>query len=80
MAKLYLTKEIKGILNRKISETVDQLINDDNINESQMVPMIKQIRILRTFADEVIAGMEAEDKAEDERMEAEQKKEAEPDG
>ena len=43
MAKLYWTKEIKGILDRKISETLYQLINDETINESQMVPDRKSV-------------------------------------
>ena len=77
MAKLYWTCEVKEILDNKIRETADQLINDNTIEEAQMVRMIRQIRILREFTDEVIAGMEAADKAEDERREAEKAKEAE---
>lgn len=77
MAKLYWTCEVKEILDNKIREIADQLINDNTIEESQMVRMIRQIRILREFTDEVIAGMEAADKAEDERREAEKAKEAE---
>lgn len=77
MAKLYWTCEVKEILDNKIREIADQLINDNTIEESQMVRMIRQIRILREFTDEVIAGMKAADRAEDERREAEKAKEAE---
>ena len=77
MAKLYWTCEVKEIFDQKIQEVADKIINDDTIEESQVVRMVKQVRMLRAFANEVVADMEAADKAEDERREAERaKKEA----
>lgn len=67
MGKLYWTKDIKEIIDRKISKLANDIINDD-CSESTAVEMIRQARLLKEFGTELIKDLEHEDKLDDERL------------
>lgn len=67
MGKLYWTKDIKEIIDRKISKLANDILNDE-WSESAAVEMIRQARLLKEFGAELIKDLEHEDKLDDERL------------
>lgn len=67
MGKLYWTKDIKEIIDRKISKLANDILNDE-LSESAAVEMIRQARLLKEFGTELIKDLEHEDKLDDERL------------
>ena len=67
MGKLYWTKDIKEIIDRKISKLANDILNDE-YSESATVEMIRQARLLKEFGTELIKDLEHEDKLDDERL------------
>lgn len=65
MAKLYWTKEIKGILNKKILGMTETLF-DEKTTEEEVVDEVRKVRMYKKFVDEVIADMEQWDREDDE--------------
>ena len=65
MAKLYWTKEIKGILNKKILGMTETLF-DEKTTEEEVVEEVRKVRMYKKFVDEVIADMEQWDREDDE--------------
>ena len=65
MAKLYWTKEIKGILNKKILGMTESLF-DEKTTEEEVVNEVRKVRMYKKFVDEVIADMEQWDREDDE--------------
>ena len=65
MAKLYWTKEIKGILNKKIVGMTETLF-DEKTTEEEVVNEVRKVRMYKKFVDEVIADMEQWDREDDE--------------
>jgi hypothetical protein len=66
MAKIYWTREVKSIMKNRLDALVDDLLGDKEATNEQIVGIVRHIRTIRAFADEVIAEMEAMDRAEDE--------------
>lgn len=66
MAKIYWTREVKSIMKNRLDALVDELLGDKEATNEQIVGIVRHIRTIRAFADEVIAEMEAMDRAEDE--------------
>ena len=65
MAKLYWTKDIKGILNKKILGMTETLF-DEKTTEEEVVNEVRKVRMYKKFVDEVIADMEQWDREDDE--------------
>ena len=65
MAKLYWTKEIKGILNKKILGMTESLF-DEKTTEEEVVNEVRKVRMYKKFVDEVIDDMEQWDREDDE--------------
>ena len=65
MAKLYWTKDIKGILNKKILGMTETLF-DEKTTEEEVVDEVRKVRMYKKFVDEVIADMEQWDREDDE--------------
>ena len=65
MAKLYWTKEIKGILNKKILGMTESLF-DEKTTEEDVVNEVRKVRMYKKFVDEVITDMEQWDREDDE--------------
>ena len=65
MAKLYWTKEIKGILNKKILGMTESLF-DEKTTEEEVVNEVRKVRMYKKFVDEVITDMEQWDREDDE--------------
>ena len=65
MAKLYWTKEIKSILNKKILGMTESLF-DEKTTEEEVVNEVRKVRMYKKFVDEVIADMEQWDREDDE--------------
>ena len=65
MAKLYWTKDIKGILNKKILGMTESLF-DEKTTEEEVVNEVRKVRMYKKFVDEVIADMEQWDREDDE--------------
>jgi len=66
MAKIYWTREVKSIMKNRLDALVDDLLGDKEATNEQIVGIVRHIRTIRAFADEVIAEMEAMDRAEEE--------------
>ena len=69
MAKLYWTKDIKDIFEKKIEEAGACLINDRSISEESLLRHIREIRIFQKYASEIIEDMEEADRLEEEERE-----------
>lgn len=67
MGKVYWTREVKDILNKKINFIVDDLLADKDATDQDIVNAVRNARFLKTFCDDVIAEMEALDREEDEK-------------
>ena len=80
MGKLYWTKDIKKILDKKIDGLTMSLINDNSVSPEQAPAIIRHIRLLRDFSNELIDEMEQLDREDDERYAAIKSTEAETDG
>jgi hypothetical protein len=67
MIKIYWTRDIKEILDNKIADAMDKLLDiNTSYNDQDIVNAIRDNRRLRVFCDEVIAEMEEMDLQEDE--------------
>ena len=66
MGKIYWTREVKAILNKKVNGIMDNLLADKDATNQDIVNAVRNTRVLKTFCDEVIAEMEALDRKEDE--------------
>jgi hypothetical protein len=67
MGKIYWTRDIKEILDSKIADAMDKLLDiNTSYNDQDIVNAIRDNRRLRVFCDEVIAEMEEMDLQEDE--------------
>ena len=66
MGKIYWTREVKAILNKKVNGNMDDLLADKDATDQDIVNAVRNTRVLKTFCDEVIAEMEELDRKEDE--------------
>ena len=67
MGKIYWTRDIKEILDNKIADAMDKLLDiNTSYHDQDIVNAIRDNRRLRVFCDEVIAEMEEMDLQEDE--------------
>ena len=66
MGKIYWTREVKAILNKKVNGIMDNLLADKDATNQDIVNAVRNTRVLKTFCDEVIAEMEELDRKEDE--------------
>ena len=67
MSKLYWTRDIKEILDNKIADAMNKLLDiNTSYNDQDIVNAIRDNRRLRVFCDEVIAEMKEMDRHEDE--------------
>ena len=66
MGKIYWTREVKAILNKKVNGIMDDLLADKDATDQDIVNAVRNTRVLKTFCDEVIAEMEELDRKEDE--------------
>lgn len=66
MGKIYWTREVKTILNKKVNGIMDDLLADKDATDQDIVNAVRNTRVLKTFCDEVIAEMEELDRKEDE--------------
>ena len=67
MGKIYWTRDVKEILDNKIADAMDKLLDiNTSYNDQDIVNAIRDNRRLRVFCDEVIAEMEEMDLQEDE--------------
>lgn len=66
MGKIYWTREVKAILNKKVNSAMDDLLADKDATDQDIVNAVRNTRVLKTFCDEVIAEMEELDRKEDE--------------
>jgi hypothetical protein len=67
MRKIYWTRDIKEILDNKIADAMDKLLDiNTKYNDQDIVNAVRDNRMLRVFCDEVIAEMEEMDLQEEE--------------
>ena len=66
MAKLYWTKDIKQLVDKKVDETGSLIIHDKEITREQAFRFIDEIRIFEKYAYEMIEEMEEADRKEEE--------------
>lgn len=76
MAELYWTRDVKKILNDKVTGMMERLIETKDATYEGTVEVVKRIRMYKEFVDEIVADMEEMDRKEKEHREAE-KREAE---
>ena len=76
MAELYWTRDVKKILNDKVTGMMERLIETKDATYEGTVEVVKRIRMYKEFVDEIVADMEEMDRKEKEQREAE-KREAE---
>ena len=69
MGKIYWTREVKAILDKKLHNFLDDLLADKDATDQDIITAVRNIRVLKKFCDEVIAEMEALDRKEDEERE-----------
>lgn len=69
MAKLYWTKDIKKIFDDKLTERVMAAVNDNDMPLTGVTAEVGEVRCLRYFLDQIIAGMEEADRKDDAEME-----------
>ena len=69
MAKLYWTKDIKEIFDKKLAKTAKDLIDDRSMSENQTAIAIRHLRLCQNFASEIIEEMEEVDRQEEEERE-----------
>ena len=70
MGKIYWTREVKDIMNKKLNSIMNGLLADKDATDQDIVTAVRSTRVLKTFCDDVIAEMEALDRKEDEEREA----------
>ena len=68
MPKLYWTKDVKKIIDKKIEEDSAILVNDHNMSEENLFKFVRDLRIFKKYADELIEKMEEIDVEYDEDM------------
>ena len=76
MAELYWTRDVKKILNDKVTGMMEALIETKDATNEGTVEVVKRIRMYKEFVDEIVADMEEMDRKEKEQRESE-KREAE---
>ena len=67
MAKLYWTKDIKKLIDKKIEHDSAALINTE-MDDDGLLIYIRNLRIFKDYAYELIAEMEEADRKDDEYM------------
>ena len=71
---VYWTNEVKKIMDNKIHELMDKMLDDQDAN----IETLKHIRICRMFANEIISDMEEKDRKDEQAAkDAEAKRNAE---
>ena len=81
MGKLYHTNEVKEVFDEKLNGMIMQAAQDEELKGSVLGGVIERIRLLRSFADEIIADMEKADEEYEAEMAAwRAKQEAKKDG
>ena len=68
MAKLYWTKDIKKLIDKKIEHDSAILVNDKEMSEEEIFRFVRDIRIFKNYAYELIEEMEEADRKDDEYM------------
>ena len=66
MGKIYWTREVKAILDKKVNGIMDDLLADKDATDQDIVNAVRNTRVLKTFCDDVISEMEEMDRKEDE--------------
>lgn len=65
MGKIYWTREVKAILNKKVNGIMDDLLADKDATDQDIVNAVRNTRVLKKFCDDVISEMEEMDRMED---------------
>ena len=68
MAKLYWTKDIKKLIEKKIERDSAVLVNEKDMSEERLFRFIRDLRIFKNYAYELIEEMEEADRKDDEEM------------
>lgn len=66
MGKIYWTREVKAIMNKKVTSVMNDLLADTNATDQDIVNAVRNTRVLKKFCDDVISEMEEMDRKEDE--------------
>ena len=65
MAKLYYTKDIAKAINEKIMRDSANLVQDKDLTEDSLLRYVRELRIFRKYAEELIEELVEADKADD---------------
>lgn len=68
MAKLYWTKDIKNLIDKKLKEDSSDLVNNTDSTELELAHHIYELRTFKKYAYELIEEMEELDRKDDEEM------------
>ena len=68
MAKLYWTKDIKNLIDKKLKDDGAELVNDPDIPELELAHFVHELRVFKKYAYELIEEMEQLDREDDEEM------------
>lgn len=73
MAKLYWTDEVEEIIDNKITHDLRKLL-DSNACEEVVSRFVRELRIFKKYAEELIEDMREEERKEDEERAAREAK------
>ena len=65
MAKLYFTKDIKELIDKKIESDSAQMIVDPDMSEEDMLRFSRELRVFKKYAYELIEEMTENDQKYD---------------
>lgn len=65
MAKLYYTKDIAKAINEKIMRDSANLVQDKDLTEDSLLHYVRELRIFRKYAEELIEELVEADEADD---------------
>ena len=68
MAKLYWTKDVKNIIDKKIAHDSAILITDETLTEEQVLHFRNDLLTFKKYAYEMIEEMEEADRQDEEEM------------
>ena len=66
MAKIYWTKDIKKLIDKKVEHDSAIIVNDHDLSEEALFRFVRDLRIFKKYADELIEEMEQLDREDDE--------------
>ena len=65
MGKIYWTREVKAILDKKLHSFLDDLLADKDATDQDIITAVRNSRVLKKFCEEVISEREEMDRKED---------------